>query len=67
MLLVPEAALVLNHSATVALALVDGKRTIAEIVEAVVEEFDVAPESARADLDELFDRLTERGFLKCLP
>lgn len=67
MLLVPEAALVLNRPATVALELVDGNRTLAEIIDAVVEQFDVVPERAREDLDGLFDRLAERGFLRCLP
>lgn len=67
MLLVPEAALVLNRPATVALALVDGKRTLAQIVDAVVEQFEISPERAQEDLDDLFDRLAERGFLRCLP
>lgn len=66
MLLVPEAALVLNRPAAVALELIDGKRTIAEIVAAVAEQFDVVPERAREDIDELFDRLAERGFLRSL-
>ncbi|MFZ0030928.1 MAG: pyrroloquinoline quinone biosynthesis peptide chaperone PqqD [Candidatus Cybelea sp.] len=66
MLLVPEAALVLNRPAAVALELVDGKRTLAEIVAAVAEQFDVVPERAREDIDELFDRLAERGFLRSL-
>lgn len=64
MLLVPEAALVLNRSAAVALELVNGKRSLAEIIDAVAEQFDVAPERAREDLDDLFDRLAERGFLR---
>jgi pyrroloquinoline quinone biosynthesis protein D len=64
MLLVPEGALVLNSPAAVALELVDGKRTLAEIVDAVVERFDVAPERARNDLNGLFDRLTQRGFVQ---
>jgi pyrroloquinoline quinone biosynthesis protein D len=64
MLLVPEAALVLNRSAAVALELVNGKRSLAEIIDAVAEQFDVAPERAREDLGDLFDRLAERGFLR---
>ncbi len=67
MLLVPEGALVLNRVATVALELVDGERTIAEIAHAVVEQFEVEPERARGDLDVLFDRLTERGFVRRVP
>jgi pyrroloquinoline quinone biosynthesis protein D len=64
MLLVPEGALVLNRSAAVALELVDGSRTLGEIVEAVVEQFEVAPDRARDDIAALFDRLTQRGFVK---
>lgn len=63
MLLVPEGALVLNRSAAAALELVNGDRTLPEIVEAVIERFDVAPHEARDDLDDLFDRLTQRGFI----
>lgn len=63
-MLVPEAALVLNRSAAVALELVDGKRTLREIVEAVVEAFDVEAEQARKETGELFDRLADRGFLR---
>jgi pyrroloquinoline quinone biosynthesis protein D len=66
MLLIPEGALMLNRPAAVALALVDGNRTLAEIVEAVVERFEVAPEQARGDLHGLFERLEERGFVRCL-
>jgi pyrroloquinoline quinone biosynthesis protein D len=64
MLLVPEAALVLNAPAAAALELVDGTRTIDEIVEEVVKQFDVEPERARDDVGALFDRLVERGFLR---
>ncbi len=63
MLLVPEGALALNRSAAVALELVNGTRTFGEIVDAVVEQFEVAPEQARDDLRALFDRLTQRGFV----
>ena len=64
MLLVPEGALELNAPAAAALELVDGERTISEIVEALVEKFDVAPSQAQTEIDELFDRLAERGFLR---
>jgi pyrroloquinoline quinone biosynthesis protein D len=62
-LLVPEGALVLNPSAAVALELVDGKRSVAQLVDAVVERFEVTPERAAADLLELFERLEARGFI----
>ncbi len=64
MLLIPEGALVLNRPAAVALAQVDGKRTLGEIVEAVVERFEVTPERARDDINRLFDRLAARGFVR---
>ncbi|HVN69931.1 MAG TPA: pyrroloquinoline quinone biosynthesis peptide chaperone PqqD [Candidatus Binatia bacterium] len=64
MLLVPEGALELNAPAAAALELVDGERTLAQIVEAVVERFEVAPAQAQREIDELFDRLAERGFLR---
>ncbi len=66
MLLVPEGALVLNRPAAVALGLVDGERTLAEIVDAVIEGFEVTPQRARDEVDGLFERLAQRGFLRCL-
>jgi pyrroloquinoline quinone biosynthesis protein D len=63
MLLVPEGALVLNPSAAVALELVNGDRTLEEIVAVVVERFEVAPQQAQDDLGDLFDRLSQRGFI----
>ncbi|HZV77126.1 MAG TPA: PqqD family peptide modification chaperone [Candidatus Babeliales bacterium] len=64
MLLVPEGALVLNRPAAVALELVDGNRTLGEIVAAVVERFDVTSKRASEDLCGLFERLAERRFLE---
>jgi pyrroloquinoline quinone biosynthesis protein D len=64
MLLVPEGVLMLNAPAAAALELVDGKRSLTEIVAVVVERFDVSPQRAEADLTELFDRLSTRGFLE---
>jgi coenzyme PQQ biosynthesis protein PqqD len=63
MLLVPEGALVLNGSAAAALELVDGTRTFDDIVAEVTEQFEVGVERARTDLDDLFTRLRERGFI----
>lgn len=63
MLLVPESALVLNRPAAAALELVNGERTLDEIVTAIVERFEVSAQSAREDLAGLFERLAERGFL----
>jgi pyrroloquinoline quinone biosynthesis protein D len=64
MLLVPEGVLVLNDSAAAALELVDGEHTLAEIVAAVIERFDVSPRLAQDELAELFGRLEERGFVQ---
>lgn len=64
MLLVPEGALVLNPVAAVALELVDGARSFAQIVDEIVDRFEVSPERAREDVEELFGRLAERGFLQ---
>ena len=63
MLLIPEGALVLNAPAAAALALVDGERSVDEIVAGVVERFDVTLERAHADVHELFERLELRGFI----
>jgi coenzyme PQQ biosynthesis protein PqqD len=64
MLLVPEGVLVLNRAAACALENVDGKRTLGQIVEIIVERFDVTPERAREDLHGLFDRLRDRGLVR---
>jgi coenzyme PQQ biosynthesis protein PqqD len=64
MLLVPEGALVLNGTAAATLALVDGSHTIAEIVDAIVERFDVARDDARDDVCALLERLAERRFVE---
>jgi pyrroloquinoline quinone biosynthesis protein D len=63
MLLIPEGALVLNSPAAAALELVDGERSVDEIVAAIVIRFDVTLERAHADVHELFQRLEARGFL----
>lgn len=60
MLLIPEGALVLNAAATAALALVDGRRTVDEIVAQLVSRFEVSNDEARADVGALFERLAER-------
>ena len=64
MLLVPEGALVLNGSAAAALDLVDGRRTVADIILCLVETFDIGEDDAQADVGSLFDRLVERQTLR---
>ncbi|MGD0474831.1 MAG: pyrroloquinoline quinone biosynthesis peptide chaperone PqqD [Candidatus Velthaea sp.] len=63
MLLVPEGAVKLNGSAAAALALVDGQRTVDEIVDAICARFDVADARARDDVTALFARLAQRRML----
>jgi pyrroloquinoline quinone biosynthesis protein D len=63
MLLIPEGALVLNPSAAATLELIDGARTIAEIVHAITERFDVTQEQAQGDVGELIARLAERRLI----
>jgi coenzyme PQQ biosynthesis protein PqqD len=63
MLLVPEGALMLNPAAIAALSLVDGVRTVDDIVAQLVLQFAVGSEQAREDVAELFDRLAERRLL----
>lgn len=64
LLLVPEGVLELNATAAAALALVDGRRSLPEIVASVRERFEVSDEEARESLGELFGRLRERGFIE---
>lgn len=63
MLLIPEGALMLNGAAAAALSLVDGARTVDEIVAQLVDRFDVSEDQARGDVQSLFERLTERRLL----
>jgi pyrroloquinoline quinone biosynthesis protein D len=66
MLLVPEGALVLNGSAAAALDLIDGQRTVADIITCLVQTFEIGEEDARADVASLFDRLVERQTLRSI-
>lgn len=63
MLLVPEGALVLNAPAAAALSLVNGRRTVDEIVLELVGQFAVTEQQAREDVGALFGRLSERRLL----
>lgn len=63
LLLVPEGALQLNGSAGAAVELIDGTRTLHDIVGLLVERFDVTQEEAVSGVSDVFARLTERGFV----
>jgi pyrroloquinoline quinone biosynthesis protein D len=61
-LLYPEGALALNDTAAETLALVDGQRTTAEIVESLGARY-VSDEIA-ADVEELLGAVHDRGFVE---
>ena len=63
MLLVPEGAVKLNPSAAAALALVDGQRTLDDIVAQLCARFAVSDARARDDVSALFERLRLRRML----
>jgi coenzyme PQQ biosynthesis protein PqqD len=63
MLLVPEGAITLNTSAAAALALVDGNRTLDEIITQICARFEVDERRARDDITTLFERLRSRRML----
>jgi len=54
---------VLNPVAIRVFGLLDGSRTVEEIVAVVLDEFDVAPEVARADLESFLAQLDRHGML----
>lgn len=63
LLLVPEGALQFNGTAGDAVELVDGKRTLSDIVGVLAERYDVTRDDATAGVSEVFARLAQRGFL----
>lgn len=54
----------LNEVAGCVWALINGKKTIAEICDVVVDEFEVDRKVAEADLLELFEKLVDTGSIK---
>jgi pyrroloquinoline quinone biosynthesis protein D len=64
LLLVPEGIVRLNGAAAAALALVDGNRSVAEIVAALGGGFDADAERIERDVRELFERLRRRRLLQ---
>lgn len=44
--------------------LLDGKKTLGEILELITDSFDVTPEEAHADLLEFIDDLSEKGLIE---
>jgi pyrroloquinoline quinone biosynthesis protein D len=65
MLVFPEAAMLLNESATAILKLCDGKRQVEQIVDALIEQFTGADRSVIAnEVIALLARLRTRGLVE---
>jgi len=56
-----ESIYTLNETAALAWSLMDGNRTTAEICDALLQEYDVAPENVHQDIVELLTALEEIG------
>jgi len=56
-------ALVLNEVAGRLLDLIDGKRTIADLVDRLLEEYEVAPGDVVGDVKEYLEELVETGIV----
>jgi len=64
-LLMPESTLELNGTSRDALALVDGRRDVAAIVQSLLEEYAGAPEAeVRTDVLALLHELSQRGVVR---
>lgn len=57
---------VLNETGALVWQLLDGERSLADVTEALVQEYEVDPNTAQADLVELVDRLCELGMLQAV-
>jgi coenzyme PQQ biosynthesis protein PqqD len=63
-LLVPEGVVNLNASAAATLELVDGTRSRDDIAAELCSRYDVPAAQVRADVEELFARLSARGWMR---
>lgn len=63
LLVAAERGLVLGGSAPTILALVDGRRTVAEVVDALVAAHPVSRDRVERDVLALIDALATRGFV----
>ena len=61
-----ESIYTLNQTGAAIWALLDGKRTLAEIRDQMAVEFEVTPEEAAQDLDELIGQMAEIGAVEKL-
>jgi hypothetical protein len=61
-----ESIYTLNDVAAHIWELLDGRRSVGEIVEAIVAEFEVEPEEAEADLEEFLQQLEHIGAVRAV-
>ncbi len=52
-----------NETTAAFLDALDGARTFGQVIEMLLEEFEVAPEELRADMAELVEQLTAEGLI----
>jgi coenzyme PQQ biosynthesis protein PqqD len=65
-LLIPEGALRLIGSALKIIELVNGQRTVDEIIRSLVQQYSTADSiTIRVETNSLLDRLKQRGVLRC--
>jgi pyrroloquinoline quinone biosynthesis protein D len=62
-LLIPEGVVTLNATAAAALGLVDGTRTVGQIISELRRRFAAPGDSIDADVADLFGRLQQRGLV----
>jgi pyrroloquinoline quinone biosynthesis protein D len=62
-LLIPEGVVTLNATAAAALGLVDGARTVDQIIGELRRRFASPEDSIEADVADLFGRLQQRGWV----
>jgi len=58
-----ERVLTLNHTASAIWRLIDGTRTLDELVDHLADAFDLDPDSIREEVETTVDRFTKEGFL----
>jgi pyrroloquinoline quinone biosynthesis protein D len=63
LLLFPEGVLVLNQTAHDVLALCDGQRAVAEVVEALATQYASDANAIAGDVKEILQRLVEKSFV----
>jgi pyrroloquinoline quinone biosynthesis protein D len=63
-LLAPERVLTPDQTAVAVLKLCDGKRTVEEIVEALVKDYSAPADVIRADVLDLLQGLADKGYIK---